>query len=254
MSDGQAADAGTTSRRRRPRAATVASVAGVVLGVLLLLWGADWLARRAAETLVARTLQEQTGTFDRPSVKVRGPFFLPQVLRGRYAEVDIVMHGVSSGPLRIETVEAELRDVYLSFHDLLYRNTDQLVIAETEAEALLTYEDLNRYLEMTGRPLTVEDAASGELRVTGSVDVLGATLDASADAAIGADDGALVVEPTRIGGVDGLDRVSELLLGQRFTFRVPLDPLPFAQEITDIELVESGVVVDVAGSWIIVDR
>jgi hypothetical protein len=243
----------TGLRRRRPRASTVGLALGTVAAVLLLLWGSDWLARRAAESLVARAVQEQTGTFERPSVQVRGFLFLPQVLRGRYDEVDIAMEGVSSGPLRIESVEAELHDVYLSFYDLLYRNTDRLVIADTDTDALLTYENLNRYLELTGRPLTVETADPGELRVTGSVDVLGTTLEASADTELGSADGALVIEPTRIGGVDGLDRVSELLLDQRFTFRVPLDPLPFGQEVTGIEVQEQGIAVDVTGSWVALD-
>ncbi len=239
--------------RRRPGRRTVVLALTVVMGTLLLLWGTDWVARRAAESLVARALQEQTGTFDRPTVEVRGFFFLPQVLRGRYEEVDIAMEGVTSGPLRIESVEAELRDVYLSFHDLLYRNTDRLVIAETEAEAFLTYEDLNRFLEVTGRPLTVEAASSDELRITGSVDVLGETLEASADAALASDGAALVVQPTRVDAASGVDGVGELLLGQRFTFRVPLDPLPFAQEVTDIDVQDSGVLVGVSGTGVVLD-
>jgi hypothetical protein len=239
--------------RRRPGRGTVGLALTVVMAVLLLLWGTDWVARRAAESLVARALQEQTGTFDRPTVEVRGFFFLPQVLRGRYEEVDIAMEGITSGPLRIESVEAELRDVYLSFHDLLYRNTDRLLIAETEAEAFLTYEDLNRYLEVTGRPLTVEAASSDELRITGSVDVLGETLEASADAALASDGAALVVQPTRVDAASGVDGVGELLLGQRFTFRVPLDPLPFAQEVTDIDVQDSGVLVGVSGTGVVLD-
>jgi hypothetical protein len=226
---------------------------GVVLGLLLVIWATDWLARRGAESLVARALQEQTGTVERPSVEVRGAFFLPQVLRGRYDEVDIAMEGVTSGPLRIDSVQAELSDVYLSFHDLLYRNTDDLVIAETQAEALLTYEDLNRYLELTGRPLTVEPAADDELRVTGSVDVLGETVEASADAGLSSEGGALVVQPTRVGAVDGADGVTELLLGQRFTFRVPLDPLPFAQEVTSIDVRDPGIRVGVSGTGVVLD-
>ena len=239
--------------RRRPGRGTVGLALTVVLGTLLLLWGTDWVARKAAESLVARALQEQTGTFDRPTVEVRGFFFLTQVLRGRYEEVDIAMEGVASGPLRIESVEAELHDVYLSFHDLLYRNTDRLVIAETDAEALLTFEDLNRYLEATGRPLTVQAAGSDELRVTGSVDVLGETFEASADAVLGSDGGVLLVQPTRVDAASGVEGVGELLLGQRFTFRVPLDPLPFAQAVTAIDVRDSGVLVGVSGTGVVLD-
>ncbi|WP_346620246.1 DUF2993 domain-containing protein [Blastococcus montanus] len=247
------AEPGGRRRRRGPETRTVVLALGVLLTTAALLWAADLLARRAAEGLVAQALQEQTGTFERPTVQVRGAFFLPQVLRGRYEEVDIAMEGLVSGPLRIDSVRAELDDVYLSFHDLLHGETDEVVIRYTEAEALLTYDDLNEYLDLTGRPLTLAEADDGELMVNGSVDVLGATLEASADADIGSEDGELVVQPTRFGGIEGLDRVSELLLDQRFTFRVPLDPLPFAQRVTDIGLVDAGVVVDVAGEWVVLD-
>ena len=243
----------TPRRRRRPDLRPVAISLGVLLGTALLLWGTDLLSRRLAEGVVAQALQERTGTVEEPSVEVRGLFFLPQVLRGRYDEVDIAMEDVRSGPLRIDSVEAQLEDVYLSFHDLLRGHTDRLLVADTEAEVLLTYEDLNRYLELTGRPLTLEGGDPGELRVTGSVEVLDRTVAASADVALGADDGSLLVEPTRFGGVTGLSGVSELLLGERFTFRVPLDPLPFAQEITGVTAADPGVVVDVTGDWVVIE-
>jgi hypothetical protein len=239
--------------RRGSSRRTVEIALGLLLGTVLLLWGADLLARKAAEGLVAQALQEQTGTVEEPSVKVRGAFFLAQVLRGRYDEVEIAMEGVTSGPLRIDSVDARLEDVYLSFHDLLHGDADRLLITATEGEAYLSYEDLNRYLELTGRPLTLEAADPGELRLTGAVDVLGNTVEASADVALGADGGSLVVEPTRFGGVADLSGVSDLLLGQRFTFRVPLDPLPFAQRVTGIEPAESGVLVDVAGDWVAIE-
>ncbi|MGY2083724.1 LmeA family phospholipid-binding protein [Blastococcus sp. SYSU DS0539] len=239
--------------RRWPGGRNVWIALGVLVGTVLLLWGADLLARRAAEGLVAQALQEQTGTVREPVVTVRGPLFLPQVLRGRYDEVEISMDGVTSGPLRIATVDARLEDVYLSFHDLLRGDADRLLITGTEAEALLSYDDLNRYLELSGRPLTLEAADPDELRVTGSADLLGSTVRASADVDLGADDGALVVEPRRFSGVAGLSGVSELLLGERFTFRVPLDPLPFAQRITGIEATDAGVLVDVAGDWVLIE-
>ncbi|WP_347058131.1 DUF2993 domain-containing protein [Blastococcus sp. HT6-30] len=225
---------------------------GVLLGTVLLLWGADLLARRAAEGLVAQALQERTGTLEEPEVKVRGPLFLPQVLRGRYDEVEIAMQEVTSGPLRITSVDARLTDVYLSFHDLLRGDPDRLLVTGTEAEAFLSYDDLNRYLDMTGRPLSLEEADPGELRVTGAADLLGSTVEASADVDLGADGDTLVVEPRRFSGVPGLGGVSELLLAERFTFRVPLDPLPFAQRISDVRPTDSGVQVDVVGDWVLI--
>ena len=83
--------------------------------------------------------------------------------------------------LRIASVDARLEDVYLSFHDLLRGDADRMLITGTEAEAFLSYDDLNRYLDLSGRSLSLDAADPGELRVVGSADVLGRTVQASAD-------------------------------------------------------------------------
>ena len=44
---------------------------------------------------------------------------------------------------------------------------------------------------------------------------------------------ALFVRPTEVRTEQQLDRSAELLLAERFRFRVPLDPLPFGQEVAD---------------------
>lgn len=220
-------------------------------GVVLLLWAADWLARRAAESVLAGTVQQETGTSEPPSVDVHGTFFLPQVLRGRYDRVDIAAEGLVSGPLRIDSLDARLTDVHLSFADLLRGRTDRIVIGSSEERALLTYADLNRYLELTGRPFDIAPAEDGGLELTGTVEVLDQTLDASADARLSTEDGALLVEPTRVGAARELDRISRLLLGERFSFRVPLDPLPFGQRLTGVQVAPEGVRVDAAGTGVV---
>lgn len=222
-----------------------------VVAVVLLLWAADWLARRVAESVLASSVQQGTGTAGPPSVDVHGTFFLPQVLRGRYDRVDIAAEGLVSGPLRIDSLDARLTDVHLGFGDLLRGRTDRIVIGAAEERALLTYADLNRYLELTGRPFDVAPAADGRLKLTGSVEVLDRTLDASAEARLTTADGALLVEPTRIGAARELDRISRLLLGERFTVRVPLDPLPFGQRLTGVQVARDGVRVDAAGTGVV---
>jgi hypothetical protein len=236
---------------RRQRRQTVALALTVVLGTALLLWGSDWLARRGAESVLARVVQERTGVLDRPDVQVHGALFLPQVLRGRYDQVEVAAEGLSSGPLRVERLSADLSGVYLSFHDLLHGTPDRVVIARSVEEALLTYEDLNRFLGFTGRPLTLEPAPGGQVRVSGTVDVLGESLAVATVARIEADDDALVLRPTLLDTAEPLTGVRELLVTQRFSFRVPLDPLAFGQRITDIEVVQSGLVIRATGSRIV---
>lgn len=241
------------STAERPAAwRTVALAMTVIIGTALLLWGADWLARIGAESLLTRETQDATGTSARPSVRIHGFFFLPQVVRGRYNDVEISLTDVSSGPLRIHTVHARLTGVHLPFHDVLVRKAGEIVIDQADEEALVTYDDLNRYLSLAGHHVTMKPTADGQVQITGSAQVLGKTVAASADARITSEQGALAVHPIRLHTNTSLDRASEILLGQRFTLQIPLDPLPFGQQITSIAAAGSGLIVHARGSNIVV--
>jgi hypothetical protein len=244
---GTAPDATTTAgttRWRRPRRDEVVLVVTALVGVAVLLWGGDRLARSAAESLVARELQRLTGTATAPDVELHGSSFLLQALRGRYERVDVSVSDLSSGPVRIARLDAELSGVRLPVSELLLRNPDVMAVERATGRALLTYEDLAGYLDFTGRPYTVRPGRQpDELAISGTVRVLGREYDVSVDAVLGADAGALTVTPRRLDTGSTLDRPAELLLGQRFTFVVPLDPLPFGQRVTDIAAQPEGIVI-----------
>ncbi|WP_236832947.1 DUF2993 domain-containing protein [Blastococcus sp. KM273128] len=237
---------------RWPRRSTLLLAASVAVGVLLVLWGTDRLARWAAEGLLARNVQLTTGVLTRPEVEVHGTFFLPQLLGGRYERVDILVEDLRAGPLRIEQVDSELTGVHVPFHDLITQDVDVVYLERTREVATLTYEDLNRYLEATGRPLTLEGRPDGEAVLTGSVEVLGRRLSASARAVIEAEGGDLAVQPTQIDTATFLDEASRLLLRQRFTVVIPMDPLPFGQELSGVGIGADRVTVEAGGSGVVV--
>lgn len=231
----------TAARRRWELVATVVT-ALLVAGSLL--WGADRLARSSAEALVTRELQRLTGTPRPPQVELHGSGFLLQALTGRYDEVELTLRGLSSGPLRIERLDARLSGVHLPFSELVRRNPSVVGVESASAEAVLTYADLDRYLDFTGRPYDVAPGAGPqEVEISGEVQVLGRTYDVRADAVLGAESGALTVSPTSIDTGSALDRPAEILLRQRLTFLVPLDPLPFGQQVTDVSAQDGGIVV-----------
>jgi len=237
---------------RRPRRGTVVLAVTVLLGTALLLWGADWAARWGAESLLARSIQSATGVDDRPQVHVHGTFFLPQVVRGRYGDVEITVDDLTTGPLRIRRVHAQLTGVRLSFHDVLTRQVGPVVIEKSREDATLGYGDLNRYLKATGRSIRIGAAPDGQAKLTGTVTVLGHSISASALARFAPKDGDLAVTPTRLDTDTPLDKASQLLLGQRFSFVVPLDPLPFGQQLTGIRPGKDGVGITARGSAVVV--
>ena len=167
-----------TSPVRRQQLAAVL----VVVALVALLWAADVLARRGAESLVARDVQSATGVSETPTVVIGGRFFLPQVVRGAYDDVHVQVLGVTNGPLVVARADADLTDVRVPFHDVLVRDVRTVGVGHAEETALLTYPAINAYLDATGRPLRVAAGPGGRgLVVSGTVTVLDRSITTSAD-------------------------------------------------------------------------
>jgi len=227
---------------------------GVIVVVALLLWGADTLARIGAQTLLARNIQDATGVEVLPEVDVRGVFFLPQVIRGAYSDVQVTTQGVTGGPLRIDRVESRLSDVRVPFHDVLVRDVRRVGIGRSVENLDLTYEDLNAYFAATGRRLTLAPGRDGTVRLSGNVDVLNQRVPVSADATLSVEDDVLRISPQSFDtGSGSLDAAGRLLLGKRLTLLVPLGTLPFGHHLTGVTADPEGVHLTAEGTDILVE-
>ena len=236
--------------RRRWRVAVEALL--VTAALALLLWGADALSRIGAETLLERNIQEVTGVVDRPRVEVEGGVLLTQALRGAYQEVDVSVVGIRSGPLRIHRVEARLYDVRVPFRDVVLRDIRRVGIGRSDDVISLRFQDLNSYFEITGREVRVARTDDGQVQMRGFFAVLGQTVQATADVELSVDGSQVRISP---GSIDtagaSLSPVRRLLLEQRLTFTVPLDTLPFGQNLTGLTVVEDGLRLTAEGRTII---
>lgn len=244
----------TTPRRGvTVRRSTVLLAAGVVLTVVLVGWGVDRLIRIGAQSVVARAVQKQTGVTQRPKVEIDAGVFVWQAIRGRYDRISIDVQDIETDNLRIADVQAVARGVHLSFHDVLVRDFQQVVIERTDETAYLRYADINNYLKAIGRRVTLAPGKRpGEVKVTGTVTVLGRNISASADAKASAGPGRLDIVPTSIdSGLSGLDSASRAVLGQALTVRVPLTALPFGQKLTGIDVGKANIVVHAAGTGVV---
>jgi len=227
---------------------------GVIVVVALLLWGADTLARIGAQTLLARNIQDATGVEVLPEVDVRGIFFLPQVIRGAYSDVQVTTQGVTGGPLRIDRVESRLSDVRVPFHDVLVRDVRRVGIGRSVENLDLSYEDLNAYFAATGRRLTLAPGRDGTVRLSGNVDVLNQRVPVSADATLSVEDDVLRISPQSFDtGSGSLDAAGRLLLGKRLTLLVPLGTLPFGHHLTGVTADPEGVHLTAEGTDILVE-
>jgi hypothetical protein len=226
----------------------------LIVVVALLLWGADTLARIRAQKLLSRNIQDATGVGVPPEVDVHGIFFLPQVIRGAYSEVEVTTEGITGGPLRIDRVESQLSDVRVPFHDVLVRDIRRVGIGRSEEDLDLTYEDLNAYFAATGRRLVVSAGRDGAVRVKGNVEIANQNVPLSADATLSVEGDALRISPESLNmGSGSLDAASRLLLGRRLRLLVPLGTLPFGHQLTGARADPDGVHLTAMGTDIVVE-
>ena len=237
-------------RARRPRLTLM--IVLFLITVALLLGAADWLARTAAQNQLADQIQQHTDGSTPPTVTIGGTLFLPQVLRGRYDQVAITFPEVSDGPLRLRDVYAALSGVHVPFRDILTEAQNPILVDHADEQAFLTYDDLNSYLAAVGQPVTVHGDGAGTVLLTGSVQLGTSTVTGTAQARITAAGDAVAVTPTRLVSDSPLAAVSEVLLGERFTFLIPLDPLPFGEQVTDIQVQEHGFLIRAQGDNLLV--
>jgi LmeA-like phospholipid-binding len=245
--------------RRRPRRLSperrrlLLQALGLIVVVTVLLWGADALARIRAETLLSRNIQDATGVEVPPEVDVHGIFFLPQVIRGAYSEVEVTTEGVTSGPLRIDRVESQLFDVRVPFHDVLVRDIRRVRIGRSVEDLDLTYEDLNAYFAATGRRLALTPGRDGTVRISGDIEIANQSVPLFADASLSVEGDALRISPESLHtGSGSLDAASRFLLGQRLRLLVPLGTLPFGHELTGVSADADGVHLTATGTDIVV--
>ncbi|MGS0687391.1 LmeA family phospholipid-binding protein [Nakamurella sp. GG22] len=228
-------------------------IALFLVTVALLLGAADWLARTVAQSQLADEIHHQTGSLAQPTVVIGGPVFLPQVLRGRYDQVAITFPELRDGPLILRDVHARLSGVHVPFRDVLTGSVNPLPVDHADEQALLTYDDLNSYLAAVGQSVTVQRRHDdGTVLLTGSIRLGASTVTGTAEARISAAGDAVAVTPTRLISNNPLASLSQVLLGERFTFLIPLDPLPFGEQVTDIQVQEQGLLIRAHGDSLLV--
>jgi DUF2993 family protein len=240
------------SRLPRPGPVLVDLLIAVVVFALVA-WGLDWASRIAAQAALARSVQRDEHLIQRPDVNVRGWFFVPQVVSGRYAEVDVTVHDVRSGALVLSRVTARLYGVHVSLHAVITGEASTILVEETHETAVFTYQHLNAYLKAQGSPITVSAGPSGQLRLSGHPVVLGHTLSVAADAQVQPVPGFLKITPTQLQTGSPFDAGSQLVLS-RLTLFIPTAPLPFGQHVTAIHPQAHQLRVEAGGHDVVIAR
>lgn len=219
-------------------------VVGLVV-VLALLLVADRVGAAYASDAIAAEVQSSTRLQSEPEVEIEGFPFLTQALAGRYERVEVRATDVPAGELTLSRLDTTLTGVQVPLSEALSGSVRSVPVERVRARALLGYDELSR--RSGDRRLSVAPAGDGRVRVSGSLQVLGRTLSATAVSRVEAVDGAIVVTAESYDvGNEAADDLLTRALGDRLNLRIPVTGLPYGLQVTGVEVRPDGVVVRAA--------
>lgn len=190
----------------------------LVLAVLAVLAvGADLAIGAVAEARLAERAQNRLGLAERPDVDLKGFPFLLHALRRRFPEVSVEVRDLRVEGLAIDRFVLRLRDVRFGSTAAIAGGGGGVSAKRGQGTAEITEVSLGAFLERHDVPFSVELLGSSRARISGTVTVLGAEVEASAEGALALTEGSLEFRPESIEVGDGIE-----VPGSSLAFQVEL--------------------------------
>ncbi|MEV0647676.1 DUF2993 domain-containing protein [Phytomonospora sp. NPDC050363] len=225
----------------------------IVLGGLLVL--TDRIAASVAEDKVAGLIAQEAGNqgvtmTTEPDVDMGGWPFITQVFGGEYKQIDIAFRDITAQGVNLPELNVHAANVLAEMTDVL-NGSGPVVAQRMTADARLTFESISDTLAQTNTP--VELSAEGEqLVVKSTLDVFGTQIPVQGKASIEMAENAVRVTISEMSadgvqvppGGEGL--IQEFAGG--LSKEIPLPPLPYNLELTDVRVEPDAVVLSASAS------
>lgn len=215
---------------------------GFLVVIALLAGGlvaADRVAERVASNLVAQQLTSRLRLSQSPNVDITGFPFLTQVASGHYQQMDISIPSVTALSVTVRDVTATAKDV---------RTKPFPTSAADVRSASAGTIDLGGLVPFSSIPLPPGFTASdsgGQLRVSGTISVFGASIPVTATQHISLHGSTVTFHPTNIEAqAEGFTVDLSGVVAQQLTASVDLSGLPFHIQVTRLAVVPSGLRVE----------
>jgi hypothetical protein len=211
----------------------------VVLAAVLVV--ADRVGVIVAENALAGQIQQQIDLDGKPDVSIRGIPFLTQAVGGTYKDIRVQLPDVDAGDVQDVAVAARLQGAHVPLSDAVRGNVDQIPVNRISGTLSIPYDQLARASRIPALRITRD---GDSLRLSGSVQVLGRTVDAEAVGRVEVDGGRIAInaEQAEVAGVPvppaALDAAARLL-----SFRVSPSNLPLSLRITSVDIGDDALLV-----------
>lgn len=210
-------------------------LAVVVLVALLAV--TDRVAESFAERAVADRIDAELD--QRPKVEIHGFSFLLQAVQGHYDEITVSGTRASKDGIGVSDFRAELDGVDIPLGDALHGSVDKVPTQVIKGSALVRYADV---AAVAGNGITVAADGKQRVRVTGTVNVLGQRLEASAVSEVRITGKRLTIRAVSY-QVDGASPPAAVqrAIGSLLDVTVTLPDLPYKLTIEDVAITKTGI-------------
>jgi hypothetical protein len=230
----------------------VKSLVVTVLSLVVCVVAADRVSLVLTQRAVAAQLQTSGGLSSRPDVSIHGIPFLTQAFAGKYDDVEVSASEVTAGGARLSKLRVSLRGVHIGLSTALSGSVQSVPVDALQATVLLSYADISQQLR--DRRLSVSPAGD-QLRVSGTVQVLGRTVSASAISSVALSGTSVVVSAKRFEvGHTVADRAVTAALAGRFDFVIRVGALPYGLRLSGVHVRPEGVVATAGGAHTVLKR
>jgi LmeA-like phospholipid-binding len=189
----------------RQRGSAAGWLIGTLVGLVVLAVGADVGLRLWTESWLAGEAQRALRLDQRPDVDLHGFPFVVQFMDGVFERADIEIEGFQRGSLLLERVVVAGRQVHFSRRAVFGDASEATVLAEEAAGRVeMTDDAVTDYLEANDVPLEVTFEGPA-VRASGSFEVAGITVDASATGELSLEDRTLTFSPEEVEVGDAVD-------------------------------------------------
>ncbi len=208
----------------------------IALAVAVLAFvAADRIALAVAENKISQRIAASYSLPSRPAVTIHGFPFLTQVLTGDYQQIDVSVARVSVGRIGLTQLHARLDGVHAALSQLLHGSMSTVVADRAAGSAVISYGQLAAWLP---HGVTV-GRAGHDIRLAGTVQLLGTRVPVSATAAPSVTSNGIKVTPRSLTVGSGLSLPSSVL-NSRLGVVVPLTNLPLHLRIASVAVTAAG--------------